>query len=80
MDLISSLNGELTEDKKYPFWYVGQRFFSVTENIAEELADWFGDPTLVSDWLVDQQEHMVLRQPFEVSPFANLVEKRDGGP
>lgn len=68
---------ESAQSSEYPFWYVGQRFFSVTENIAQELADWFGDPTIVSDWLVNQQEHMVWRQPLEVSPFASLVDKKD---
>jgi len=46
------------------FWYLGQRFFQVTNTIATELADWFQDPQLLSDWLVSQQEHMVLQQPL----------------
>jgi hypothetical protein len=47
-----------------PFWYLGSRFFQVTKSVAEELADWFEDPTMVSDWLVNQQERMVFNQPL----------------
>ena len=58
-------------DDDAPFWYLGQRFFENTEIIAKELADWFEDPTLLSEWLVSQQQRMVLEQPLEVSPFAS---------
>lgn len=47
-----------------PFWYIGQNFFSATESIAKELADWFDDPALLSDWLVSQQVKMIQEQPF----------------
>lgn len=50
--------------EKDPFWYLGRRFFRVTEKVAEELADWFEDPAILSDWLVSQQEHMVFNQPL----------------
>jgi len=62
------------QSQKDPFWYLGQKFFRVTEKVAEELADWFEDPAILSDWLVSQQEHMVFNQPLEVSPFAGLEE------
>eukprot|EP00607_Mallomonas_marina_P008373 CAMPEP_0182424426 /NCGR_PEP_ID=MMETSP1167-20130531/10640_1 /TAXON_ID=2988 /ORGANISM="Mallomonas Sp, Strain CCMP3275" /LENGTH=268 /DNA_ID=CAMNT_0024604241 /DNA_START=743 /DNA_END=1552 /DNA_ORIENTATION=+ len=55
-----------------PFWYIGQRFFQDTEAVGKELADWFEDPMILSDWLVNQQQRMILRQPLEVSPFASL--------
>eukprot|EP00599_Poterioochromonas_sp_BG-1_P003521 CAMPEP_0173143820 /NCGR_PEP_ID=MMETSP1105-20130129/6885_1 /TAXON_ID=2985 /ORGANISM="Ochromonas sp., Strain BG-1" /LENGTH=451 /DNA_ID=CAMNT_0014057423 /DNA_START=522 /DNA_END=1873 /DNA_ORIENTATION=+ len=29
---------------KFPFWYLGQKFFYVTTSMAKELADWFEDP------------------------------------
>ena len=58
-------------DDDAPFWYLGQRFFKNTEIIAKELADWFEDPAILSDWLVSQQQRMVLQQPLEVSPFAS---------
>lgn len=48
----------------YPFWYLGQKFFGATKKVAEELADWFEDPAIVSDWLVHQQERMVFGQPL----------------
>ena len=71
----SKFDDDAGNSNDYPFWYLGQQFFSTSRGIANELADWFGDPTIVSDWLVEQQEHMVFRQPLEVSPFASLVEK-----
>ena len=46
--MISSNTAGGTRD--YPFWYVGQQFFSASRTIANELADWFGDPSIVSDW------------------------------
>lgn len=49
--------------------------FRVTRQVAEELSDWFGDPTIVSDWLLAQQERVVLQQPLETSPFADLIPK-----
>mmetsp|Transcript_42905 Transcript_42905/g.134632 ORF Transcript_42905/g.134632 Transcript_42905/m.134632 type:complete len:597 (-) Transcript_42905:1037-2827(-) len=49
--------------------------FEMTRNVAEELGDWFGDPTIVADWLLAQQERVVLQQPLETSPFADLIEK-----
>lgn len=55
---------EADVSKDAPFWYLGQRFFQVTNNIAQELADWFEDPALVSDWLVNQQEHVLLNKPL----------------
>ena len=39
-----------------PFWFLGQNFFRLTNNVASELADWFEDPEILSDWLVSQQE------------------------
>ena len=45
-------------------WFLGQKFFRVTQAIAAELSDWFQDPEYLSDWLVSQQEHMVLEQPL----------------
>jgi len=70
-DLVST---EADVSKDAPFWYLGQRFFQVTNQIGNELADWFEDPALLSDWLVSQQEHVILNKPFAVSPFASLGE------
>ena len=55
-----------------PLWFIGQKFFRVSTSIAQELADWFQDPALLSEWLVSQQQRVVLEQPFAVSPFADL--------
>jgi hypothetical protein len=63
----------LKKEEKYenaPFWYLGQRFFQGTKMAATELADWFQDPEILSEWLVNQQERMILDQPLAVSPFA----------
>ena len=49
----------------------GQRFFQATNSVAQELSDWFQDPALLSDWLVQQQQRMIIMQPLEVSPFAS---------
>lgn len=38
--------------------------FKVTEQVAAELADWFQDPALLSDWLVSQQERIIFTQPL----------------
>jgi hypothetical protein len=54
-----------------PFWYLGQRFFQGTSLAATELADWFQDPEILSEWLVNQQERMLINQPLAVSPFAS---------
>ena len=67
--------GEKRNDA-FPYWFLGQRFFEVTEGVAQELSDWLGDPSIVSDWLVEQQEHMVFNQPLEVSPFASMLQKK----
>lgn len=47
-----------------PFWFVGQNFFRATQQVAAELADWFEDPAILSDWLYSQQQHMVFEQPL----------------
>ena len=59
------------EESSAPFWYLGQRFFQGTKLAAMELADWFQDPEILSEWLVNQQERMILEQPLAVSPFAS---------
>lgn len=55
-------------------WWLGGNFFASTRAVAMELADWFEDPTVLSEWLLNQQEHMVFTQPLAVSPFASLPE------
>lgn len=60
------------ESDREPFWYLGSRFFKATEGIAKELSDWFEDPQILSEWLVQQQEHSIKTMPFAVSPFASL--------
>jgi hypothetical protein len=52
--------------------YVGERFFQLSRGLATELADWFEDPTILSEWLVDQQQRVVFDNPLAVSPFADL--------
>jgi hypothetical protein len=59
-----NLNTEADPSKDAPFWYLGQRFFQVSNGIAKELADWFEDPAILSDWLVSQQEHGLLNKPL----------------
>jgi hypothetical protein len=58
-----------------PYWFLGQRFFDGTKTIATELADWFEDPSILSEWLLNQQEKMVISQPMAVSPFASLQDQ-----
>lgn len=57
-------NDEVGVKEDYPFWYLGQKFFEATKTVAGELADWFEDPAILSDWLLDQQERMVFSQPL----------------
>jgi len=59
------------------FWFLGTEFLAQTKSVAEELSDWFEDPTYLSEWLLDQQEKMIFNQPLEVSPFANLLDDED---
>jgi hypothetical protein len=47
-----------------PFWLVGQRFFRATTAVATELADWFQDPAILSEWLVKQQVRIIVEQPL----------------
>lgn len=47
-----------------PFWFLGQSFFRATTAVAAELADWFQDPAILSEWLVRQQVRMVVEQPL----------------
>ena len=54
----------MQEKKDYPFWYLGQKFFEASKTVAVELADWFEDPAIVSEWLLGQQEKMVFSQPL----------------
>lgn len=75
--------GESTETgdangERAPFWYVGQKFFRATETAARELSDWFEDPAILSDWLVQQQQRMVFQQPLEVSPFGGRFDDMYG--
>lgn len=80
-------------NNKAPFWFLGQKFFQTTQQIADELNDWLGDPEELSEWLTSQQQHDIFAKPFAVSPFANLepfdtyqdtsrdaMEKREGNP
>eukprot|EP01038_Epipyxis_sp_PR26KG_P009534 gene9534-12842_t len=60
----------ILNEEEAPYWYLGQKFYQVTNSVANELADWFEDPTIVSDWLVNQQERMA------VSPFASLTDSQ----
>jgi hypothetical protein len=55
-----------------PAWVIGEKFFQLSRKLAEELADWFEDPTLLSEWLVNQQQRVVFEKPLAVSPFADL--------
>ena len=41
--------------------------FRMTGQVAQELSDWVGDPTIVSDWLLAQQERVVLQQRRDVA-------------
>ena len=81
------------KNRNTPFWFLGQKFFQTTQQIADELNDWLGDPEELSEWLTDQQQHDIFTKPFTVSPFASLEpfdtyadtsrdaeEKREGDP
>ena len=62
---LEALRAKEEADKQStPFWYLGQNFFRATESIAGELADWFDDPAILSEWLVSQQVKMIQEQPF----------------
>jgi hypothetical protein len=56
-----------------PWWFVGQRFFRATRQVAEQLAEWFEDPTITSEWLLQQQVRMVINEPMQVSPFGGQI-------
>ncbi len=80
-DIIKSGSNQFAMDdspsirkEKTPFWFLGQGFLQSTSAVADELSDWFDDPTVLSDWLLEQQERMVITQPLAVSPFASLPE------
>lgn len=45
-------------------WIFGDKFFRATKSVAAELADWFEDPTLLSEWLIKQQQRSILQQPL----------------
>jgi hypothetical protein len=60
----SSSDSPSIKSRKSPFWFVGQNFFDVTKAMAAELADWFDDPAILSEWLLSQQQRMVLQQPL----------------
>lgn len=78
-NMIASKNSDTDEDiletmketqsKNLPFWYLGENFFKASKAVAQELADWFQDPAIVSDWLVQQQERMVFTQPLVRNPW-----------
>ena len=70
-----STGGGDASEQTAPFWYVGQKFFRATETAARELSDWFEDPAILSDWLVQQQQRMVFQQPLEVSPFGGRFDE-----
>jgi hypothetical protein len=63
---------KLASNEENNYWWLGQKFFKATEAVASELSDWFQDPEYLSDWLVSQQEHMVLEQPL-VSRFVSYI-------
>ena len=67
-------NSPSIRKEKTPFWFLGQGFLQSTSSVANELSDWFDDPSVLSDWLLEQQERMVFTQPLAVSPFASLPE------
>lgn len=60
----SSSDSPSIKSRESPFWFVGQNFFDVTKAMAAELADWFDDPAILSEWLLSQQQRMVLQQPL----------------
>jgi len=60
----SSSDSPSIKSRDSPFWFVGQNFFDVTKAMAAELADWFDDPAILSEWLLSQQQRMVLQQPL----------------
>lgn len=67
---------EADPSRDAPFWYLGQRFFQVSKTIATELADWFEDPAILSDWLVSQQEHGILNKPLVSWIWQNFISSR----
>jgi len=60
----SSSDSPSIKSRTSPYWFVGQNFFDVTKAMAAELADWFDDPAILSEWLLSQQQRMVLQQPL----------------
>eukprot|EP00640_Fibrocapsa_japonica_P001555 CAMPEP_0113936784 /NCGR_PEP_ID=MMETSP1339-20121228/3582_1 /TAXON_ID=94617 /ORGANISM="Fibrocapsa japonica" /LENGTH=384 /DNA_ID=CAMNT_0000939335 /DNA_START=410 /DNA_END=1564 /DNA_ORIENTATION=+ /assembly_acc=CAM_ASM_000762 len=68
---LTSRNKKDPRPPALPTGFIGTDFFRSSRAIAEELADWFEDPTILSDWLLEQQEKMILNEPMEVSPFGS---------
>ena len=46
---------ETAKGQSSPLSLLSSSLTKVTEVIAGELADWFDDPTILSEWLVSQQ-------------------------
>ena len=46
---------ETAKSESNPLWLLSNSLTKVTEGIAGELADWFDDPAILSEWLVSQQ-------------------------
>jgi len=67
-DIDRDANLRWFTSRSIPLW--NYRFFELTRLLAEEFSDWFEDPSITSQWLVEQQRRVILTQPFAVSPFA----------
>lgn len=70
--------------------FLGQKVIQLTSLVTQELTDWFEDPSTTSDWLMQQQERMVLRDstvmpstaaataPLPPSDAASILAVKDG--
>lgn len=44
--------------------HIGEKVLEGSRFVAKELADWFEDPAILSDWLLNQQDRMVFNPPL----------------
>ena len=59
---------ETAKGRSNPLWLLSHGLTEVSEVIAGELADWFDDPAILSEWLVSQQVKMTPDQSIVRGP------------
>jgi hypothetical protein len=56
----SSSSSSPAPQAKAPHLFLAQKIIQLTSFVTQEIDDWFEDPAATSDWLIKQQERMVL--------------------